>query len=261
MNKIIIENNCIKENIVDSRIEIIEKSSIVSSIKIIFKESTDLKVIYSTSEDTKLNVEYILLENVQVNLYELRNGFKTKVQYKYDIKSNAKLYLYRINKSNAMREVDLIDLNGVNSHIEFNLRTLSNKEEKYDIYVAHNEKYTSSNINNIGIALKGNIIFNVTGEISKGNSGSKLDQNNQIVTFNASKCQINPNLLIDEYDVEAEHNAIIGKFDDQILFYLMSRGIKENDAIKLLCEGLILNKLKESYSKEEILDFIQEYWG
>ena len=88
-----------------------------------------------------------------------------------------------------------------------------------------------------------------------------LIHNNQIVTFDSTKCQINPNLLVEEFDVEANHNATIGAFDQDTLFYLMSRGISENDSIKLLSEGLVLNNLKENYSKEKILDFIKEYWG
>ena len=105
------------------------------------------------------------------------------------------------------------------------------------------------------------IIFNVTGDVPKGNSGSYLDQNNKIVTFDSEKCQINPNLLVEEYDVESNHNATIGAFDEDMIFYLMSRGIKEEDAIRLLSEGLIINNLKENYNKEQIIDIINEYWG
>ena len=46
-----------------------------------------------------------------------------------------------------------------------------------------------------------------------------------------------------------------------MLFYLMSRGINQNDATKLLCEGLILNNLKENYLKDNILELVNEYWG
>ena len=76
-----------------------------------------------------------------------------------------------------------------------------------------------------------------------------------------TKSQINPNLLVDEFDVVANHNAVIGAFDENMLFYLMSRGINQNDATKLLCEGLILNNLKENYLKDNILELVNEYWG
>ena len=261
MNKIEMKNNLIYASELDDKIEIKEINNLISTFKIIFKKSTDLEIIFDSDEETKLRFDYEVSKDAIVNLYEIRTGFKTKIEYKYNIKENGNLYLYRLNKSDSMREVDLIDLNGENSNIEFNLRTLSTSNEKYDIYVLHNNRSTSSVLNNVGIALKGGIVFNVTGEVEKGNSGSYLDQNNQIVTFNKEKCQINPNLIVDEFDVEASHNAIIGAFDDDILFYLMSRGINEDDAIKMLSNGLVLNKLKENYDKKKLLDFINEYWG
>ena len=260
MNKIEVRNDLISLEEIDDKIEIIKTKSLISSFKIVFKESTDLEIVFEAKEETKLSFEYEVLNNVNVNLFEIRTGLKTKIQYKYNIKENARLYLYRLNKASNVRECDFANLNGENSHIEFNLRTLSSSQEKYDIYVSHNNCNTSSVVNNVGIALNGSIIFNVTGEISKGNKKSYLDQNNHIVTFNPSKNQINPNLLVEEFDVEANHNAVIGAFDDNTLFYFMSRGINEKDAIKLLCEGLICSNLKENYSKEKILDNIQEYW-
>lgn len=261
MNRIIVKNNSILLKEIDSKIELKEVKHLISTFKITFKESTELEISFDSETDTKLSFEYEIKSNINVNIFELRKGIKTKVQYKYNICDNSKLYLYRINKSDMMREVDLVNLNGKNSSVEFNLKTLSSNQEKYDIYISHNNRNTTSVVNNIGIALKGGIIFNVTGEIPKGNSGSYLDQNNQIVTFNPTKCQINPNLLVEEFDVEADHNAVIGAFDDDAIFYLMSRGISENDAIRLLCNGLVMNNLKEHYDRKKILNFINEYWG
>ncbi len=261
MNKIVFKNNSIITKELDDKIELVEINCLVPTFKITFTESTELEITFDSGEETKVSFEYKLDKNINVNLYEIRSGAKTKVQYKYDIDEYSKLYLFRLNKAENIRELDLINLDGENSSVEFNLRTLSTTNEKYDIYVSHNERNTSSVLNNIGIALKGGIIFNVTGDVPKGMSGSYLDQNNQIVTFNKEKCQINPNLLVEEFDVEAEHNAVIGAFDDDTIFYLMSRGISEDDAIRLLSEGLVINNLKENYDKEQILDFINEYWG
>lgn len=260
MNKIEVRNNSIVNVDIDEAITINEYETAVFNIKIAFNKTTDLEIYFNSDIDTKLNIEYVVLDDAIVNLYEFRHGSKTKVQYCYDLNNNSKIYLYRLNEAQEMREVDIISLVGENANIEFNLRTLSNSAEKYDIYVYHKEKYTTSILNNIGIALKGSVIFNVTGVVEKGYSGSYLDQNNQIVTFVADKCQINPNLLIDEYDVDASHNATIGKFDDREIFYLMSRGINESDAIKLLTQGLITNNLKNESKKDDIINYIKEYW-
>ena len=158
-----------------------------------------------------------------------------------------------------MREVDIISLNE-SAQIEFNLRTLATTTEKYDIYVYHDGLNAISTLNNLGVALKGNIVFNVTGVVEKGKKGSVLNQNNQIISLNNLKNQIDPNLLIDEYDVVAEHNALIGKFSYDDIFYLMSRGINEEDSIRLLSTGLVLSNLINEEIKEEIIKYLDEYW-
>jgi hypothetical protein len=67
-------------------------------------------------------------------------------------------------------------------------------------------------------------------------------------------------LFIDEYDCIANHSAHIGKFSDEEMFYLNSRGINDNDAIKLLITGFLTSNVDE-YVKTKINDAILKYWG
>ena len=46
-----------------------------------------------------------------------------------------------------------------------------------------------------------------------------------------------PALLCDEDDVEGEHAASAGQIDENRLFYLMSRGLDEREAKKLIIEA------------------------
>lgn len=261
MNRIEMKNNSITLKELDSRVELSLTESPVMSLKITFLDNTALEVYYESDTETKLKLEYVLNENVSVNLVEIRTGFKTKAEYKYELSSNSRLTLYRFNKADYMRELDLVSLNGEHAHIDLKLRTLTTNTEKYDIYIEHNNIDTSSVVDNVGLAYKGAITFNVTGDVKKGSKRAYLDQNNRIVTFNPLKCQINPNLLVDEFDTVANHNALIGDFDYETYFYLMSRGISENAAIRLLSESLIVNGLEKNEIKDKISDYIKEYWG
>ena len=45
-----------------------------------------------------------------------------------------------------------------------------------------------------------------------------LNQENKIITMGDNNSEIRPNLYIDEFDVEARHSAIIGKFDKNEIF-------------------------------------------
>ena len=70
------------------------------------------------------------------------------------------------------------------------------------------------------------------------------------------KSTICPNLLIDNYDVDSNHAAYIGKFKDEILFYMMSRGISKSACYQLLLNGFLINS--DSIDSSRIGDFLEE---
>ena len=68
-----------------------------------------------------------------------------------------------------------------------------------------------------------------------------------------STIKAQPNLYIDEFDVEASHSASVGNINKDELFYLMSRGLRESDARKIVVLGFInplVDKISDSYSEE-----------
>jgi Fe-S cluster assembly protein SufD len=69
----------------------------------------------------------------------------------------------------------------------------------------------------------------------------KLIKTARIINLTDNECIINPNLYIEDSDVVANHAAAIGKFSDEELFYLMSRGITYTDAINLLIKGFLVS--------------------
>ena len=69
-----------------------------------------------------------------------------------------------------------------------------------------------------------------------------------------------PILKIDENDIEASHAAVVGKINDEHLFYLTSRGLTEADAKQLITFGYlkpIMNGFIEDEIKEEISTLIE----
>ena len=48
-----------------------------------------------------------------------------------------------------------------------------------------------------------------------------------------------------ENDVKVAHEATIGKIEEEQLFYLMSRGLNQDEAIKLIVSGFIEPLIKE----------------
>ena len=77
------------------------------------------------------------------------------------------------------------------------------------------------------------------------------------------KCDtsISPNMFIDLNDVEAKHGSVIGSFNQDQIFYLMSKGINYNDTLKLLIKGYIFSNVDiDNDLRLKILEIINLYW-
>ena len=76
-------------------------------------------------------------------------------------------------------------------------------------------------------------------------------------------CLAEPILLIDYFDVKAYHGATIGKINDDDLFYLMSRGLTQNEAFMLVINGLVepfVKGLSNDSIKAKILSAYEDYF-
>ena len=76
-----------------------------------------------------------------------------------------------------------------------------------------------------------------------------------------SDAKICPNMFIDLDDVSAKHGSVIGTFNNEQIFYLMSKGISYYDSLKLLIKGCLLADLVVAADKRmKILEIIDRYW-
>ncbi len=267
MNKIIIENSVIKEKVIDDTIRInysINDTFLaVNNLEIECLKDTNLYISYLNNSDIKINVIVNCLENVNVNIFENYSNNILKIRNTYNLDKSSNLHVQKFYDVKEINQFDVINMNGENANIDYVLKTISTGCEKYNLLINHNATNTFSNIINNAVNINdGEVIFDVNGVVPKGKFGCVLNQNNRIVTFNQNKCQINPNLLIDENDVSANHSAFVGKFNYDELFYLQSRGIKYNDALKLLIKGFLFSNLVLNDEINDMLELIiKKYWG
>ena len=264
MNKIIVEDEKVIEKFFDQAItlEMNQGDGSLPHLKLIVKEDTELEIEYRSSKEGKLIILIEVLDHVHFSLWELRLGKRMKVQYQYDLHSYSETKITRIHGMEGMRELDLVYLNGEGAHLDYLLKAISIEPEKYDFVVYHRAPNTTSNLVQHGINLKeGSLIFNVTGDVPREYLGCEVNQKNRIVTYNLKECKISPNLFIDTSSIVANHSAYIGKFRDEELFYMMSRGISEKEALKLLMQGFFFSYLEVSEEKEEMLkQMLEKVW-
>lgn len=264
LNKIKIVDDILTNVIIDDSIEVNEttKNELfdITSINLIIKKDTSLEIDYSTRKATKIDVKIKVLPGVSFNLREYRFGKNFKIRYQYSLMENSNTEIYKFYDVAGIKEMNIIYLLGINAKINYNFKTIATGCEKYNMTIYHQASNTDSDIKNSGVNInKGNLQFNVSSFVSSGNIGCNINQASRIINLTDNKCQINPNLFIDEYDVSANHSALIGKFSDDEMFYLESRGIDEKTALNLLINGFLTSNMPSEIGKK-ITKNIDKYW-
>lgn len=105
------------------------------------------------------------------------------------------------------------------------------------------------------------IIFNGIGKIEHGATKSDAEQESRVLMLSEkARGDANPMLLIDEDDVVAGHAASVGRVDPTQLYYLMSRGIPQAEAERLVIHGFlapVVNELPIEGVKKQLVEVIE----
>jgi Fe-S cluster assembly protein SufB len=113
--------------------------------------------------------------------------------------------------------------------------------------VYHFAPNTSSTVLSKGISKDGGTsAYRGLVEIRKGATNSKSSVRcDGLMLDDKSKATTIPEMNVSENDVEVSHEAAVGKIGEDKLFYLMSRGLTEEQATKMIVAGFIEPLVKE----------------
>lgn len=149
-------------------------------------------------------------------------------------------------------------LKGDDSKMEFTGITFAGEGQNLDTgaKVVHTGKRTSSYINTKSISKDGGIsTFRSSVQIGKQASGSKASVSCQsLMLDDISRSDTVPAMDIRTRDANVGHEAKIGRISDEAVFYLMSRGISEEDA-----RAMIVSGFADDVSKE-LPDFLETFY-
>lgn len=207
--------------------------------------------------NSKTNIVIVnMLNNKSNNLLSIENNLEEKSRVDYTIvdfggKTSITNYYSNIKENGAKANINTIYLGTENQVFDIN-------------YIA--ELYGENSETNIEVqgALKDEAKKNFKGTIDfkKGSKKAKGDENEFCMLLSdKAKSKALPMLLCTEEDVEGNHSSAAGKIEDDKLFYIMSRGISEKDAMKLIVKAKfnkILETIKDEKLKEEIVDEIDK---
>lgn len=148
-------------------------------------------------------------------------------------------------------------LKGDDSRMEFTGITFAGEGQNLDTgaKVVHTGKRTSSYINTKSISKDGGVsTFRSSVQIGKQASGSKASVSCQsLMLDDISRSDTVLAMDIRTRDANVGHEAKIGRISDEAVFYLMSRGISEEDA-----RAMIVSGFADDVSKELPLEYAVE---
>ncbi|BCN30382.1 Fe-S cluster assembly protein SufD [Anaeromicropila herbilytica] len=156
------------------------------------------------------------------------------------------------------------DLIGTNSRTNLKMAYITDKDRKIDMnYIMnHVGRETNSQIDVKGALLdEADKIFRGTIDLRKGAVKAKgKEEEYTILLSDKVRNRSVPILLCTEHEVEGQHAASTGKVDENKLFYLMSRGLSEYEAKKLIVEASlnpIIDQIPDELIREEINDYVR----
>lgn len=148
-------------------------------------------------------------------------------------------------------------LKGEGARAEFTGVSFAGKGQYLDTgaKIIHSAPSTSSTINSKSISKSGGAaIYRGVVQVNKNAINSKSNVScESLMLDNISKSDTIPVIKVENDKVEIGHEAKIGKISDESIFYLMSRGINEEEAKAMIVRGFV-----EPISKELPLEYAVE---
>ena len=146
---------------------------------------------------------------------------------------------------------------GENASSEFTGISFAGEGQNLDTgaQVVHAAPHTTSTVNTKSISKSGGIaIYRGLVEIKENAVGAKNSTScESLMLDNKSRSDTIPTIKIENNDIDIGHEAKIGRISDSVIFYLMSRGISEQEAKEMVVRGFaepIAKELPMEYAVE-----------
>ena len=231
--------------------------SILEEVRFLGNKKNLVNSVTNFSLDAGSNVEHVLIDEFSDNTYQISNIL---VKQKKD--STFSSYNYSNGKM-LVRKDFIIELKEKGAHCDLRGVYLADQNNHIDHHtiIEHEDEHCTSNELYKGILSgKSTAVFN--GRIHVHNAAQKTDaiQSNQnLLLSDNAIIHTKPELEIYADDVKCTHGATIGQLDEKGIFYLRARGIKREEAQKMMMRayiGEVLSGMKNIEAKETLLEKI-----
>ena len=242
-----------------------ENLYLLENIEIVLEENTKSTIIIRYDSDKELEAFHsgiikVIAKNgsnsniIIVNLLNKQSNNFLSIDNKIEENATLKYTVVDFGGKNSITNY-YSDLVGDNSNNIINGIYLGTDNQLIDLNYIGELRGKKSNINiEIQGALKDNSKkhFKGTIDFKRGAKKAKGNENeNCMLLSNTARSLALPMLLCQEEDVEGNHSTSSGKAGEKELFYIMSRGFSEKDALKLLVRAKF-NSIIEGIKNQEI---------
>lgn len=259
-NKIVVDPIRIDNNI--------QSDNSLQQISIKVGEGSEVTIIDVLEDKTKskgLNTKFVNIhvsKNSKVHYVHIQKINMNKLHYSRKIgvaqkNSEINWYDFLLGGKTSVSDVTTF-LQGVGSKVNTQSIFFATKDQQFDMLgqAIHEAKETLSKVSGKGVVknnskalYRGNIFMKKNAPKSEGGQKGEI-----LILDNQAEADAIPQLLIDNNDVKCSHAVAIGRIDREKLFYLMTRGVTEeeakNEVVKGFFETAIKNINAESIAQE-----------
>lgn len=256
-------------------IHLIENKGIFPHTLIVAERNSSVTFVdfgFSTDQNTSA---------VHNSVTEVYVGDNAKVQYSTIYNFNHEIYDYTYRQAVVERDgqmdwiigemnygntvsnnTSILKGSGSNAYSKSIFVGTGDQKTNFVSRIIHQGDHTESNILSRGVLLDHSTgIFNGITEMKKGAVKANAEQAEKILMLSENaRGDANPILLIDEFDLMAGHAASVGPVNPLDIFYLMSRGISENEAKRLIILGFlepVVSKIPIEGLREQLANMIE----
>ena len=243
-----------------------------SRLQVIVGENAHAKLILDNTGDTKIidEIEFILHQGSNLDFISLQEWGSGSIQLGHQHAILAKDSTFNsiviTLGGEVVRLLPTVEFTGPGSFANLSgLYFATNGQHlEHRLHVDHNIGHAKSRVNYKG-ALAGSSARSVwIGDVyirSNAEGTDTYELNRNLLLTDGARADSVPNLEIETGEiVGAGHASTTGKFDDEQLFYLMSRGIPMAEARKLVIRGFfneIVAQIKNDEIEERLMNRIE----
>ena len=255
----------VSNHLVNKIVIILDSDSKFRIIKEDYSNSTNSPILYSDSIEVLLKdgaeLHFSHLQNLSQNVVHISNKLGTchkdsrifwNIGYFGGRKVRSRVYSLLLGEGSEAEDLEVL---------------FGNKEQQFDVYstLLHTGKNTTGRVLSNGVLKdKSNSIFKGMIKISEGakNSNSFLGEHGMLLGKDARAKAI-PGLEIETNEVKATHSASVSQIEDDKIFYLMSRGLSEQDAKKMIALAFfepVIQKMLLDEIKAKLYHLLELKW-